>query len=58
MKFDGSHIFKKDTVTNEYGFECTVEGEWLNGVPHGICIMDSLDCRGVITFVHGKMIGP
>ena len=35
-----------------------MEGEWLNGVPHGLCIVDSKNYRGVITFVHGKEIGP
>ena len=58
IKYDGSIIFKKDTFINEFGAEYTVEGEWLDGVPHGICIVDSQGYKGVITFVHGKEIGP
>jgi hypothetical protein len=34
-----------------------VEGEWLNGVPHGICIIESHDGRGVMVFTHGKPDG-
>ncbi len=46
-------IFKKDTYD-----EFTVEGEWLDGVPHGICIYDGKEVRGVMTFVHGEVEGP
>ncbi len=35
-----------------------MEGEWLNGLPHGICIIEDKDSRGVATFVHGKQNGP
>ena len=52
IKFDGKMQFKKDKYTyNEK--EYTVEGEWLNGVPHGVCIIDREDRRGVYTFTHG-----
>ncbi len=34
-----------------------MEGEWLNGVPHGVCIVDSEEARGVVTFTKGKMHG-
>ena len=34
-----------------------MEGEWLNGVPHGVCIVESQDHRGVSTFTHGKQHG-
>ncbi len=52
IKFDGKMQFKKDKYTyNE--IEYTVEGEWLNGVPHGVCIIDRADIRGVYTFTQG-----
>ena len=35
----------------------TVEGEWLNGVPHGICIAENEELRGVMIFNNGKMDG-
>ncbi len=35
-----------------------MEGEWLNGLPHGICIIEDQEGRGVTTFVHGKINGP
>ena len=48
--------FKKDKyIIDEEEF--TVEGEWLNGVPHGVCIIDSKYRRGVYTFTHGKPEG-
>ena len=46
--------FKKDKHLSE-AEEITVEGEWLNGVPHGVCIVDSENFRGVCTFTHGKI---
>jgi hypothetical protein len=53
IKNDGSMKFKKDKyyVDDE---EFTVEGEWLNGVPHGVCIVETEDAKGVHTFTHGK----
>ena len=48
--------FKKDKYKigrTEY----TVEGEWLNGVPHGVCIVEHEYERGVTTFTHGKQRG-
>ena len=34
--------FKKDTYYVDFIIgEYTVEGEWLNGVPHGICIVEN-----------------
>jgi hypothetical protein len=36
----------------------TVEGEWLNGVPHGVCIVDSENFRGITTFSSGIEQGP
>ncbi len=50
-------VFKKDTYTCN-GKKITVDGEWLNGLPHGICIVENHEVRGVFTFVHGKPIGP
>ena len=40
IKCDGSMQFKKDTQIED-GEEWTVEGEWLNGVPHGVCIVEN-----------------
>jgi hypothetical protein len=55
---NGSMQFKKDTyLVVEETVEITVEGEWLNGVPHGVCIVESDYARGVITFTHGKTHG-
>ena len=34
-----------------------VEGEWLNGVPHGICIVEDHQARGVLVFTHGNPKG-
>jgi hypothetical protein len=34
-----------------------VEGEWLNGVPHGICIVEDHQARGVFVFTHGNPKG-
>ncbi len=31
-----------------------MEGEWLNGVPHGICIVESEGVRGVTILNNGK----
>ena len=53
MKYDGRQVFKKDKFTTEDGIECTVEGEWLDGVPNGICIFDAEKNRGIITFTKG-----
>ena len=39
IKFDGKMQFKKDKYIYN-GIKYTVEGEWLNGVPHGVCIID------------------
>jgi hypothetical protein len=47
-------VFKKDKFVAENGDECTVEGEWLDGVPHGICIVENDDDRGIMTFTKGK----
>ena len=49
--------FKKDTYKIPFFGEYTVEGEWVNGVPHGVCIVESEYGRGVTTFTHGKQRG-
>jgi hypothetical protein len=54
--FDGKIQFKKDKIII-FGQEGTVEGEWLNGEPHGICIFENQGARGVFTFTHGKPEG-
>ncbi len=56
IKFNGKMQFKKDKYIYKKK-EYTVEGEWLNGVPHGVCIIDREDRRGVYTFTHGKLHG-
>jgi hypothetical protein len=40
IKNDGTMQFKKDKYKYQ-GLEYTVEGEWLNGVPHGVCIVET-----------------
>ena len=35
-----------------------MEGEWLNGKPHGICIVTNRKMRGIMTFTHGEPDGP
>ena len=50
-------VFKKDKHIMFGEEEWTVEGEWLNGVPHGVCIFDNELRRGVVTLTHGKMQG-
>ena len=50
-------MFKKDAFIVYGDIQWTVEGEWLNGVPHGVCIIDSETERGVVTFTHGKIEG-
>ncbi len=57
IKNDGSFQFKKGTYISEYGQEWTVEGEWWNGQPHGVCIVESDFARGVTTFTQGKEHG-
>jgi hypothetical protein len=53
IKNDGTMQFKKDKyLVGEKEF--TVEGEWLNGVPHGVCIIETENFRGVHTFTHGN----
>lgn len=34
-----------------------VEGEWLNGQPHGICIVETDETRGILVFTHGNPFG-
>ena len=57
IRNDGKLQFKKDTHNVEGLDEFTVEGEWLNGVPHGICIAENDFGRGILTFTHGKLNG-
>jgi hypothetical protein len=54
--FDGKIQFKKDKFI-VLGEEATVEGEWLNGKPHGICIYENEYSRGVMTITHGNPDG-
>ena len=34
-----------------------MEGEWLDGVPHGVCNVENNKGRGIITFTNGIMSG-
>ena len=45
--------FKKDKYENFI----SVEGEWLNGKPHGVCIFEDKFNRGIATFTHGEKHG-
>ena len=56
FKYDGKRQFKKDKfIINE--IEWTIEGEWIDGVPNGICIYDNEAYRGITTFTKGKLQG-
>ena len=50
-------LFKKDDYYNNEGGRYTVEGEWLDGVPHGVCIAENDKARGVMTFTNGIRTG-
>ena len=50
-------LFKKDIYKVFGDVEYTVEGEWLHDVPHGVCIIENENTRGVMTFTYGKMHG-
>ena len=55
--YDGKLQFKKDVHTMQNGESFTVEGEWMDGVPHGVCIVENEKNRGVLTFTKGKEHG-
>jgi hypothetical protein len=57
IRNDGKLQFKKGIYNVEDKGKITVEGEWLNGVPHGICIVENERTRGIMTFTHGKPNG-
>ena len=57
LKYDGKRQFKKDKFINEDGDEWTIEGEWIDGVPNGICIFEKERSRGITTFIKGKRHG-
>ena len=58
LKYDGKRQFKKDKFIDEDDVERTIEGEWIDGVPNGICIYENKYARGIITFTRGKnMVG-
>ena len=61
IRYDGTIQFKKDFYEIQFdGSRCklTVEGEWQNGKPHGICIVTHRRFRGIMTFSHGITDGP
>ena len=49
----GMYVFKKDTYKVKGMEEWVVEGEWLEGKPHGVCIYEDEYERGVATFTRG-----
>ena len=53
----GMLLFKKGKYNVDVWGECVVEGEWLGGNPHGVCIYDGNHSRGVATFTRGKLHG-
>ncbi len=57
FKYDGKRQFKKDKFIVKEGDEWTIEGEWIDGVPNGICIYENKYARGIITFTRGKKHG-
>ena len=40
-----------------FGGDCDVEGPWVDGKPHGLCIVQGEEFRGVATFTHGQLHG-
>jgi hypothetical protein len=56
IKYNGNIKFKKGTTTVD-GTTSSVEGEWLNDRPHGICIVDNDIIRGIMSFNNGKVDG-
>ena len=61
IRYDGTIQFKIDFYEIQLDgqqFKFTVEGEWLNGKPHGICIVTHIRFRGIMTFTHGITDGP
>jgi hypothetical protein len=40
-----------------FGGDCDVEGPWVDGKPHGLCIVQGELERGVATFTHGQLHG-
>ena len=57
LKYDGKRQFKKDKFIDEKDIEWTIEGEWIDGVPNGICIFENEWYRGITTFTKGKEHG-
>ena len=51
------YVFKKDTYKVKGMEEWVVEGEWLEGKPHGVCIYDGKNSKGVATFTRGQLHG-
>ena len=49
--------FKKDTYRVFGDVEYTVEGEWLHDVPHGVCLVENENTKGIMTFTYGMMHG-
>jgi hypothetical protein len=37
--------------------ETSVEGPWVDGKPHGLCIFERKREMGILTFTHGKVHG-
>jgi hypothetical protein len=57
-KLSGNFAFKKAKHPVEwFGGDCEVEGPWVDGKPHGLCIVQGEHERGVGTFTHGQLHG-
>jgi hypothetical protein len=58
-KLSDKFVFKK--AKHPVGFfdvgDCDVEGPWVDGKPHGLCIVETERYRGVGTFTHGQLHG-
>jgi hypothetical protein len=58
--FNEKQRFKQDKhVVTRFGKQhvWTVRGEWLNGVPHGVCMYEGENDSGVATFTKGELHG-
>jgi hypothetical protein len=61
IRHDGTLQFKEDAYEIRlYGKinKILVHGEWLNGKPHGICIVRKRHFIGIMTFTNGVNNGP
>ena len=58
FKFSDKFVFKKAKHPVKFlGGDYEVEGPWVDGKPHGVCIVEGQYTRGVGTFTHGQLHG-